>query len=144
VVGDSAVAASTTHPSIRHAALFGTGSVIGLGTLPKQKFSRANSINGFNQVVGFSGSALDTPKSRAFFWSKSTGMIDLGTLGGAFAQAFAINDAGFITGNSQLRATTTNVVHAFLAPSPLSTGAIGMRDIGTLGGSFSYGMAINA
>ena len=144
VVGDSAVAASTTNPSIRHAALFGTGSAIDLGTLKKQTFSRANSINGFNQVVGFSGPALDTPKSRAFFWSKSTGMIDLGTLGGAYAQAFAINDSGFITGNSQLRATDTQAIHAFLSPSPLGVGAIGMRDLGTLGGPFSYGMAINA
>ena len=144
VAGDSAVAASTADSPIRHATLFGNGSVIDLGTLQKQTFSRANCINGFNQVVGFSGPALDTPKSRAFFWSKSTGMIDLGTLGGAYAQAFAINDSGFITGNSQLRSTTTNVVHAFLAPSPLAAGAIGMRDLGTLGGAFSYGMAINA
>jgi probable HAF family extracellular repeat protein len=144
VVGDSAVAASINDSPIRHAALFSSGSVIDLGTLNRQAFSRANSINNFNQVVGFSGPGLDTPKSRAFFWSKSTGMIDLGTLGGAFAQAFAINDSGFITGNSQLRATTTNVVHAFLSPSPVGAGAIGMRDLGTLGGPFSYGMAINA
>ena len=143
VVGDSEVVASITNPSIRHAALFGTGSRIDLGTLPKYTYSRANSINGFNQVVGFSGPALDTPKSRAFFWSKSTGMIDLGTLGGAYAQAFAINDSGFITGNSQLRSTVADT-HAFLSPSPLGAGAIGMRDLGTLGGSFSYGMAINA
>ena len=146
VVGDSAVAASTTDPSIRHAVLFGSGSAIDLGTLKKQTFSRANSINGFNQVVGFSGPALDTPKSRAFFWSKPTGMIDLGTLGGAHAQAFAINDSGFITGNSQVlpSATETEAFHAFLSPSPSGAGAIGMRDLGTLGGRFSYGMAINA
>jgi probable HAF family extracellular repeat protein len=146
VVGDSAVAASTTDPSIRHAVLFGSGSAIDLGTLKKQTFSRANSINGFNQVVGFSGPALDTPKSRAFFWSKPTGMIDLGTLGGAYAQAFAINDSGFITGNSQVlpSATETEAFHAFLSPSPSGAGAIGMRDLGTLGGRFSYGMAINA
>jgi len=147
VVGDSAfIAASTTDSPIRHAALFSNGSVKDLGTLKKQTFSRANSINGFNQVVGFSGPALDSPKSRAFFWSTSTGMIDLGTLGGAYAQAFAINDSGFITGNSQLRssATTTETVHAFLSPSPVGASAIGMRDLGTLGGTFSYGMAINA
>jgi|SRR5262245_13619097 len=146
VVGDSAVAASTTDPSIRHAVLFGSGSAIDLGTLKKQTFSRANSINGFNQVVGFSGPALDTPKSRAFFWSKPTGMIDLGTLGGAYAEAFAINDSGFITGNSQVlpSATETEAFHAFLSPSPSGAGAIGMRDLGTLGGRFSYGMAINA
>ena len=147
VVGDSAfIAASTTDSPIRHAALFSNGSAKDLGTLKKQTFSRANSINGFNQVVGFSGPALDSPKSRAFFWSTSTGMVDLGTLGGAYAQAFAINDSGSITGNSQLRssATTTETVHAFLSPSPVGASAIGMRDLGTLGGTFSYGMAINA
>lgn len=147
VVGDSAfIAASTTDSPIRHAALFSNGSVKDLGTLKRQTFSRANSINGFTQVVGFSGPALDSPKSRAFFWSTSTGMVDLGTLGGAYAQAFAINDSGSITGNSQLRssATTTETVHAFLSPSPAGASAIGMRDLGTLGGTFSYGMAINA
>jgi probable HAF family extracellular repeat protein len=147
VVGDSAViAASTTDSRIRHAALFSKGSVKDLGTLKKQTFSRANSINSFNQIVGFSGPGLDSPKSRAFFWSTSTGMVDLGTLGGDYAQAFAINDSGSITGNSQVRssATATDAVHAFLAPSPLAAGAIGMRDLGTLGGAFSYGMAINS
>jgi len=147
VVGDAAIVApSTTDSVIRHAALFNNGSVKDLGTLKNQTFSRANGINGFNQVVGFSGASLDSPKSRAFFWSASTGMIDLGTLGGAYAQAFAINDSGFITGNSQLRssATSTEAVHAFLSPSPVGASAIGMRDLGTLGGSFSYGMAINA
>ena len=143
VVGDSTITASTANPSIRHAALFISGSTNDLGTLPKQTYSRANSINGFNQVVGFSGPALDTPKSRAFFWSKSTGMTDLGTLGGAWAQAFAINDSGFITGNSQLQPNVADT-HAFLSPSPLGAGPAGMRDLGTLGGSFSYGMAINA
>ena len=145
VVGDSAFLATNTGASpVRHATLFGDGSRIDLGTLTKQTYSRANSINGFNQVVGFSGPTLDTPKSRAFFWSKSTGMIDLGTLGGAYAQAFAINDSGFITGNSQLRSNDSQAGHAFLSPSPLGAGAIGMRDLGTLGGPFSYGMAINA
>ncbi|MFL6499993.1 MAG: DUF3466 family protein [Candidatus Udaeobacter sp.] len=144
-VGDAAfIDASTADSPIRHAALFNNGSLIDLGTLTKQTYSRANGINGFNQVVGFSGPALDTPKSRAFFWSKSTGMIDLGTLGGAYAQAFAINDSGFITGNSQLRATDSQAIHAFLSPSPVGAGAMGMRDLGTLGGPFSYGMAINA
>jgi len=146
VVGDSVVPGSSVADSpIRHATLFSNGSVSDLGTLQKQTFSRANDINGFNQVVGFSGPILDSPKSRAFFWSKPTGMIDLGTLGGAHAQAFAINDSGFITGNSQVSssAAATGATHAFLSPSPLAAGPMGMRDLGTLGGSFSYGMAIN-
>ena len=128
-VGDSVfIASHMVNSPIRHAALFNNGSLIDLGTLKKQTFSRANSINGFNQVVGFSGPVLDSPKSRAFFWSKSTGMIDLGTLGGAYAQAFAINDSGFITGNSQLHSLrssdiATEAVHAFLSPSPLGAGS---------------------
>jgi probable HAF family extracellular repeat protein len=151
VVGDSAFtapASSTDSPvgPFRRAALFTNGSVIDLGALKGQTFSRANGINGSNQVVGFSGLELDNPKSRAFFWSKPTGMVDIGTLGGPYAEAFAINDSGSITGNSQLASSATGgaPVHAFLCPSPLRAGVIGMRDLGTLGGSFSYGMSINA
>ena len=147
VVGDSAfVATSTVDSPVRHAAMFNNGTVSDLGTLKGQTFSRANGINGFNQVVGFSGPALDNPKSRAFFWSKSTGIIDLGTLGGAYAQAFAINDSGFITGNAEIASSAIggSAAHAFLSASPLSAGAIGMRDLGTIGGSFSSGTAINA
>jgi probable HAF family extracellular repeat protein len=45
VVGDSAViATSTTDSPIRRAALFSNGSVIDLGTLKKQTFSRTTSI----------------------------------------------------------------------------------------------------
>ena len=120
VVGDAAfIATSTADSPIRHAALFSNGSVKDLGTLKRQTFSRANSINGFNQVVGFSGPALDSPKSRAFFWSTSTGMVDLGTLGGAYAQAFAINDSGFITGNSQLRSSATDHRYCPCVPFPI-------------------------
>jgi probable HAF family extracellular repeat protein len=147
VVGDSAfIAMSTADSTIRRAALFSNGTVSDLGTLKRQTFSRANGINGLNQVVGFSGPELDSPKSRAFFWSKSTGMVDVGTLGGAYAQAFAINDSGSITGNSQVAPSLTGsgAVHAFLSPSPLRAGPTGMRDLGTVGGSFSYGMSINA
>jgi probable HAF family extracellular repeat protein len=147
VAGDIAVTAvSPTNSPVRHAAVFNNGSVADLGTLKGQTFSRANGINGFNQVVGFSSPELDNAKSRAFFWSRSTGSLDIGTLGGAHAQAFAINDAGFITGNSQLASSagSEGPIHAFLSPSPLGAGPRGMRDLGTLGGSFSYGMSVNA
>jgi len=44
-------------------------------------------------------------------------MVDVGTLGGAYAQAFAINDSGSITGNSQLASSATGsaAAHAFFA-----------------------------
>ena len=74
-VGDAAFIASHTADSpIRHAALFNNGWLIDLGTLKKQTYSRANSINSFNQVVGFSGPALDTAKSRAFFTGDTFGL----------------------------------------------------------------------
>ena len=80
-------------------------------------------------------------------WSSQTGMIDIGTLGGAYAQAYAINDAGYITGASQTQgmgpmATT----HAFIyrLPSPPYPRYSRMVDLGVLGGFSSYGMAINS
>ena len=72
-----------------------------LGVLKGQVYSRANGINAIGQVVGYSGLQRDSTESRAFVWSHQTGMIDIGTLGGAYAQAYAINDAGYITGASQ-------------------------------------------
>ena len=65
-----------------------------LGVLKGQLYSRANGINAMGQVVGFSGRERDSGESRAFVWSSQTGMMDIGTLGGAYAQAYAINDAG--------------------------------------------------
>lgn len=128
-----------------HAAFFKGGRAFDIGTLEGALYSRANDINAAQQVVGFSSTTLDGPYSRAFVWT-GQGMYDLGTLGGAFAQANAINDNGWVTGWSQT--ATDNLMaqtHAFLyqlkepgSPSPV------MRDLGTLGGFNSYGMCINA
>jgi len=147
VVGDStfegpgagAVAAS-------HAAFFKGGRAFDMGTLEGALYSRANDINAAQQIVGFSSTTLDGPYSRAFVWTGQGGMSDLGTLGGAFAQANAINDNGFVTGWSQT--ATANLMaqtHAFLYQlkkpgSPIPP----MRDLGTLGGFNSYGTCVNA
>jgi probable HAF family extracellular repeat protein len=77
-------------------------------------------------------------------------MRDIGTLGGAYAQANAINEAGFVTGTAQTWAmfvTTHAFIYQPLSPtSRPGPGPIGgkMRDLGVLGGHSSYGMAINA
>ena len=141
VVGD-AVFASVTDSS--HAALFKGGVPKDLGVLPGQLFSRANGVNAMGQVVGYSGQQRDSNESRAFMWTSQTGMIDIGTLdGGAYAQAYAINDAGFITGASQTQGRgPTMTTHAFIYCQQCMA-PVQMRDLGVLGGLSSYGMAIN-
>jgi probable HAF family extracellular repeat protein len=131
---------------ISHAALFKSGEAVDLGVLKGQVFSRANGINATRQVVGFSGLKRDSDEGRAFIWTAGTGMIDIGTLGGAYAQAFAINDAGFVTGTSQvISPVSAGGTHAFIY-QPLSQTeryTEPMKNLGTLGGLSSYGMAIN-
>jgi probable HAF family extracellular repeat protein len=140
VVGDSTFGKGET---FCHAAIFSTGSATDLGTINGEPFSRANGINAFGQVVGFSGPKFDSSESRAFVWTSATGMFDLGTLGGSYAQAWAINDTGFVTGHSQIANSEIGAVHAFIC-QPLSASIIPMRDLGTLAGDYSYGTFINA
>jgi probable HAF family extracellular repeat protein len=68
-------------------------------------------------------------------------MIGLRTLGGSYAQANAINEAGFITGTAQTQAPVPTT-HAFIY-APLCAACGPMHDLGVLGGNSSYGMAIN-
>ena len=129
-----------------HAAIFKGGAAVDIGVLKGQVYSRANGINSMGQVVGFSGAERDASESRAFLWSSQTGMIDIGTLGGAYAQANAINDAGVITGASQTQGMgPAAATHAFIYRqlAPASPGNRQMQDLGVLGGLFSSGMAIN-
>jgi probable HAF family extracellular repeat protein len=130
-----------------HAAIFKGGVPVDLGVLKGQVYSRANGINAVGQVVGFSGPTRDSDQSRAFMWSSQTGMIDIGTLGGAYAQAYAINDDGYITGASQTQGMGPMVTtHAFIyrPPQPPYRRNNPMVDLGVLGGLSSYGMAINS
>ena len=140
VVGDST--SGKSQPS--HAAVFSNGSATDLGALPNSgPFSRGNDINASGQVVGFSGDKLDGDASRAFLVRVFSGpavMLDLGTLGGLYAQAWAINDSGSITGNSQTSGTGLVARnHAFIWDSTRQ-----MRDLGTIAGNSSYGTSINA
>lgn len=74
---------------------------------------------------------------HAFIWTTSTGMTDLGTLGGSSSQAFAVNASGQVVGYSYIAGDST--LHAFLWTS---TG--GMQDLGTLGGTLSSAQGINS
>jgi probable HAF family extracellular repeat protein len=125
VVGDAFFAPAMEPRS--HAAMFSGGVAKDLGVLKGQVYSRANGLQ------------RDSSQSRAFVWTHQTGMRDIGTLGGSYAQANAINEAGFITGTSQTGAAV-RTTHAFIYQA---SAARPMRDLGVLGGFSSYGMAIN-
>src|SRR6266446_3443830 len=138
VVGDSTFGKNETS----HAAMFSDGSAIDLGTLKYSgPFSRANCINALGQAVGYSSDRRDGNNSRAFIVSTTSRprMTDLGTLGGAYAQALGINDSGFVTGNSETSSGTSGSTHAFIWHAKK-----GMLDLGTLDGDFSNGTFINA
>lgn len=74
------------------------GTLENLGVLPGYKIGVAYAINNHDEVVGFSGTNFD---EHAIYWTRSTGMIDLGNLGYPLgARALDINDAGTIVGYS--------------------------------------------
>ena len=116
-----------------HAFLYSGGNMTDLGTAGG-RYSIGFGINSVGQIASAGDDTGGT--DRILLYQNGGWQI----LGGLFAQltflnyAFAINDEGAITGQSN---TETGEIHAFLYSSN------GMRDLGTLGGPFSYGYAIN-
>lgn len=109
------------------------GQLVELGSLGGT-YSRAWDINDRGDVVG--ESATGSGYVHAFLFSKSA-MRDLGTLdiaqGSAWSIAYGINEHGSIVGQAAIGSTA----HAFLYEHG------DLRDLGTLGGSYSGAWAIN-
>ncbi len=78
------------------------GELLNLGILdiPNQEdvISFAQGVNDNNEVVGYFGNALFF--SHAFYWSESSGLIDLGAPGGRSSFANDINNSGMIVGRA--------------------------------------------
>jgi probable HAF family extracellular repeat protein len=127
-------------PTTWHAALWQARSKLDLGTLGGPD-SFGIPINENGQIAGFSfvnstpNSSTGIPTIDPFFWDKSIGMIDAGTLGGTIGIANGLNNRGQVVGFSDLAGDIVN--HAFISENGV------IRDIGTLGGDNSVGNWIN-
>ena len=75
-------------------------------------------------------------EEHGFTWTQGSGMVDLGTLGGTYSSAYAINDAGQTAGAS----TTFGGQQSASRYTP----GVGMEDLGVLpGASSAQGWGIN-
>lgn len=94
--------------------------------------SVVTALNDQGQVAGYFFESETV--QRAFTWRDGVA-VDLGTLGGSFSLARALNNSGVIAGFSSLR--SESVFRAFV------TSGNQMVDAGTLGGNFSAAMAVS-
>lgn len=107
-----------------------------LGTLPGYKSSEALSVNLAGQVVGCCSPDADASQggvTRAFLWFEGN-MHDLGTLGGQWSVAQAINNKGSVVGWAETREGKS---HAFIW-----TKAAGMTPL-PIPGDYSLALGIN-
>jgi probable HAF family extracellular repeat protein len=111
--------------------LWENGVVTNLGGLGSSLYTEALDINNSGLVVGYSSTAAQTVPWHAFIWKQGR-MTDLGTLGGPFSTATAINSAGVMVGYSDyVPGSSSFPRHAFLWEDWL------MHDLGTVGGAAS-------
>ena len=100
--------------------------------------TKANGVSKWAWIVLLMSSLALAQNEHAFVWSSTTGMTDIGTLGGNSSYALQINDSGDVVGWSYLADNIT--VHAFTW-TPIG----GIVDVGTLtGGCCSQCQAINS
>ena len=130
ITGTSSIASSS---GIFHAMYWSSKrGTLDIGSVPGEIYTAGESINESDEIAGFGGDAME-----AFYWSPSTHLILLQTLGGTRSAAFSINDGSAMAGFSSLAA---GAIHAALWPDKTSA----PQDLGTLpGGSNSYARALN-
>jgi probable HAF family extracellular repeat protein len=116
----------------QHAFVWRNGNMSDIGTLLSQwPNSFGYAINDSGHVAGTAYNA-NYSTMRAFLYN-GTSAMDIGDLGGD-ASALTLNGADQVTGYAT---ASGGVDHAFLYASGT------MKDLGTLGGHYSYGLGIN-
>ena len=160
-VSENGLDPRTGGPAIE-AVLWGKdNSLTDLGTLGGNA-SSANAVNSRGQVAGEALNRIPdlytsdfnnffisgATQVRAFRWTKSRGMQDLGTLGGTDSAAFSINERGQIAGWSFTNTTPNPVVgncSDMNVPTedPFLWENGKMIDLGTLGGTCGRATALN-
>jgi probable HAF family extracellular repeat protein len=138
------------------AVLWKDDEIKDLGTLGGAD-STADAINSRGQVVGFAFNAIPDPLSyiyfalagssegtqtRAYLWENGV-MHDLDTLGGHDAVALFVNERGQVAGFSYTNSTPNPVTQLPTTDPFLWTREDGMKDLGTLGGTFGIPSALN-
>lgn len=117
---------------VQRAFLYQDGAMAPLPT-PGLLSSAGRAINNSGTVAGSYTGPNDT--NRGFIVGACRCAKDLGTLGGNETYVAAINDAGQVTGGSQV---PSGGLHAFRYENGV------IRDLGTLGGDYSQAFSINA
>jgi probable HAF family extracellular repeat protein len=141
---------------VGHAFQWQDGVATDLGALPGTNNSGVGGMNSRGTVVGVSENGLvdpviNFPDLEPVVWEDGR-IIDLGTFGGNFGQANAINDRGQVVGFATNTISTPVSIAAFGCDVDLAVptqtrafiwegGAI--QDLGTLGGSDSCAVLIN-
>jgi uncharacterized membrane protein len=124
-------------PSTWKAVLFdptGGGQNILLGQLP---YSRANSINDKEQIVGSS-----QYRATLFDYTGGWNNVDLGTLGGAISAAYSINNNGQIVGGAENSAGFT-IATLFDLTDASNNINLGISPAGLPDGKRSEALSIN-
>jgi probable HAF family extracellular repeat protein len=134
---------------ILHAFKWKNGVLTDLGTLPSGYSSTAYGVNEKGLIMGESENGFidpitGLPEQVAVRWEKDGEIVDLGTLGGSFSFANAMNNRGQVIG---LALNTVPDPYSFLGLGTETHGFVWrngfMEDLGTLGGPDSWAAAIN-
>ena len=119
-------------------------TVVGLDTVPflysNGQWIRIAGAFCVAQAINASGQIAGSIPGQAVRWEPGGTFTSLGSLGGNFSAAYAINNLGQVVGRARLPSDSEHPIdHAFLWDQQK-----GMQDIGPAGDLLSYGVGLNA